>query len=288
MTRLPSFPRLTGRGFSSRPAWGLPILNTGSPQAVGLRAWWPVQPFTGIASTTLVKLADCGPSGGRYPAPLPSLATNFSTCFMHPTAGPVARGNTASTVGAAVTNGADFVNIPGSYNFAIFCRASHTLFEASALAAISFNGTDDLILYPYSTDANGPRVFWRDLGGTIINAANPIADGHLHDFCFVSYAANDHRLFVDGNQFATSTATGTAGPFSGMSLMGYSESGAQGYRGSICDFRLYDRAPSPALIKSMSDPASQWDLYLGGASSLVGLWSAPPATTGRSFATFFN
>ena len=238
-----------------------PYLNPRSRQAEGLRAWWPVVPFTGAASTTHMTIAESGPSGGRYPATLPSLASNFTTCFGHPTHGVVARGNTASTVGAPVTNGADLVEIPTSYNFAMFFRASHTLFEASALAAMSFNGTDDLIVYPYSTDANGPRVFWRDLGGTIINAAFAIADGHMHDFCFVSYASNDHRLFVDGNQFATSTATGTAGPFSGMSLMGYSESGGQGFRGSICDFRLYDRAPSAALIKAMSAPATRWDLY---------------------------
>lgn len=227
---------------------------------MGLKAWWPVVPFTGAASTTHMKIPDMGPSGGRYPAVLPSLASNFTTSQLHPTHGVVARGNTASTVGAPVTNGADFVGLPGSYNFAMFFRASHTLFEASALAAMSFNGTDDLIVYPYSTDNNGPRVFWRDLSSTLIGAAAAIADGNMHDFCFASYAANDHRLFVDGNLFGSSSATGTAGPFSGMSLMGYSESGAQGFRGSICDFRLWDRALSPALIKAMSVKATMWDL----------------------------
>jgi hypothetical protein len=235
-------------------------LNPKSPQAMGLKAWWPVVPFTGAASTTHMKIPDMGPSGGRYPAVLPSLASNFTTSMLHPTHGVVARGNTASTVGAPVTNGADFVGLPGSYNFAMFFRASHTLFEASALAGMSFNGTDDLIVYPYSTDFNGPRVFWRDLSSTLINGALAIADGHMHDFCFVSYAANDHRLFVDGHLFGSSSATGTAGPFSGMSLMGYSESGSQGFRGSICDFRLYDRALSPALITAMSVKATMWDL----------------------------
>jgi hypothetical protein len=266
----------SGRGAAgARPIQ--PYLNTRSQQARGLVAWWPVTPFTGVASSTNLRIEDRGPSGGRYPATLPSMASGFITGLAHPTHGFVAQGNDFNHAGAPVTNGADFVNIPGTYNFAVFCRCSHTFFEAAALDAWAFNGTDDLILVPQSTTANGPRVFWRDLGSNIINIAHaPAADGHMHDYCFVSYAANDHRLYFDGTLLASSTATGSAGPFSGFSLMGFSENATQGYIGRICDWRLYDQAPSPALIRAMTQ--ERWDLYWQPstrASTFVQTASAP-------------
>lgn len=237
--------------------------NRSSPQSLGLRAWWPVERFAGTASSTTRVLRDQW--AGKYHATLPSMASGFHFSQQHPVYGPMVMCSGSNHFGATITGAVDLINIPLSYNFAIFFRAGAPSFAAAANAAIAFDGTDDLIIYPYSTDSgNGPRVFWRDVGGSLINlnAGVPAANNVLRDFCFVSYAANDHRLFVDGAQVATSTATGTAGPFSGLRLFGYAENNTQNYIGRITDIRIYDRAPSPGLIRAMSDPRTRLDLFL--------------------------
>jgi hypothetical protein len=234
--------------------------NKTSPQAVGLRAWWPVERFTGTASSTTRVLKDH--AGRGHHATLPSLATGFHTTLNYARFGPAVLCSATNHVGALVTRASQLIAIPLTYNFAIFFRAGAPSFAAAALAAIAFDGTDDLIIYPYSSTSNGPRVFWRDLGGQIISLAGPAANTALNDFCFVSYAANDHRLFVNGFQVATSAATGTVGPFTSLSLLGYAENNTQNYIGRITDIRLYDKAPSPGLIRAMSDPRTRFDLFL--------------------------
>lgn len=276
----------------SRPGWPFTI-NRSSPQARGLVAWYPlssVDVATNLASACLFDVAQSAQARA---------ATSRWVAQPREPGWVVTRATVVTpNRGMALSNETTLASIPTTYAFAVFVRAAATAFAQTA-AVIGFGGTDDLLLYPYDDDAagDGPRVFWRDLGGTIINidTSLPAADGKYHDFCFVSYASNDHRLFIDGVQVATSAATGTAGPFDSVRLMGWADSD-QGFHGSAYDFRIYDRAPSPALIAAMTDPRTRWDLYqvpqrrAWQASALSGGITLEDLTLGveRSFAVNVN
>lgn len=242
----------------SRPTWPF-MINRSSPQARGLVAWYPIAQVDALTANPTARLFDFARN-----AQASTVGSFANYRVVTSTPGWVVSSTSAVTDmnSIAPLNESVLYGLPTTYNFAIFARAAAPAFGL-ARALIAFGGTDDLIVYPYDTNAgNGPRVFWRDLGGTIIdlNGGIPAADNKYHDFCFVSYASNDHRLFVDGMPVATSAATGSAGPFNSLRFMGWAD-GAQTYLGNAYDFRVYDVAPSPALIAAMSDPRTKWDLY---------------------------
>ena len=150
-------------------------------------------------------------------------------------------------------------DLPETHNFTVsfwFNSTSAAIDEA----ALAWNGTDDLVFYPNdsSSGSGGARVFWRDVGNNIINESGPDLSGEWHSFTFVSRAADDHEAYRDGVSVGTSSATGTAGPFSNI-LIGTFEPVNQAFDGLIDDVRIYDRALSANEIQELyADP---WGAY---------------------------
>jgi hypothetical protein len=256
-----------------RPPWPFGV-NTRSEQAKGLVAWWPLSNNDGCGGGSIITEML---HGDRYQAVLDT-ATPRPTRSGDPIFGQVLERAAATAAGAPVSNGADFATIPTTYDFGVSYWASGPALQTNARAAVSWNGTDDLVFYPFDDTASGVRVFWRDLGSSIINVGTNYADNVMHHFCFVSYASNDHRLFVDAQQVGTSTATGTAGPFTGMSLLAFADGAISAFVGKICDIRLYNKAPTPAMIRAMYDPLTRFELYQTPARRIFRI---PPYASGN-------
>ena len=76
---------------------------------------------------------------------------------------------TANTTRIDIAAKQSLIDLPTTYNFTVVFSARATA-PAAGRAAIGWGGTDDLLIYPYDNDSgNGPRVFWRDVGGSQIN-----------------------------------------------------------------------------------------------------------------------
>jgi len=141
------------------------------------------------------------------------------------------------------------IDLPTTYNFTILIRhKSNDLGTINAL--FSWSGSDDLVIYPNDPlDATGGyRVFWRDVGGSLITEAGPDLTGEWHTLAFVSRAADDHELFRDGVSIGTSVATGAAGPFSSVHI-GSFDTGSQFFEGNIAAIKIYARALSDSEIE---------------------------------------
>lgn len=81
-------------------------------------------------------------------------------------------------------------------------------------ALVSWNGPDDIVILDRDSVNAAPRVFWRDLGGSILNPGSPDTTNNTwHRLYFTTRASNDHELYLDGSSIATSTNTGSAGSF---------------------------------------------------------------------------
>jgi len=158
---------------------------------------------------------------------------------------------TANTTRIDIAAKQSLIDLPTTYNFTVVFSARATA-HAAGRAAIGWGGTDDLLIYPYDNDSgNGPRVFWRDVGGSQINIndGNPPV-GDYHQFTYVSKASNDHRLYVDGVEVGTSSDTGTAGPFNSVALAGWKDA-SQGLTGYLEYAYIFDRALTPYEIASI-------------------------------------
>jgi len=140
-----------------------------------------------------------------------------------------------------VSNAA-FNNLPATYNFTVSFWFKSEIFNTSS-AAVTFEGTDDIVIYP-NNSVIGPRIYWRNLGGNIISALST-QNRSWHHLVFTSRDSNDHVLYVDGIQVGNSTATGSVGPFSYLYIGKYP---GQQYNGLIDDVRVYNRALSATEI----------------------------------------
>ncbi len=138
-------------------------------------------------------------------------------------------------------------DLPLTYNFAVcfWCLRDNVGTEHAALA---WSGTDDLLIYPNDNveGSGGTRVYWRDLGGTIINETGPDLSVEWHHHAWVSSASNAHRSYRDGVSIGTSGASGTAGPFSEFQIGTFD---TQELEGRLNDVRVYNRALSVAEIQ---------------------------------------
>jgi hypothetical protein len=155
-------------------------------------------------------------------------------------------------------NYAAFDDVPTSYDFCIAVWGWQSA-EADGLAIWGWGGTDDLIMYPYDDfGGDGVRIFWRDLGGNIIDENSSTRAGAWHQIVFQSSASNKQILFVDGVRTDSSTATGTVGPFDDFWLSG--REGAQFYNGIIDESRITTTAKDGdwilAQYNAQSDPAT--------------------------------
>ncbi|GJL55828.1 MAG: hypothetical protein NPIRA02_29600 [Nitrospirales bacterium] len=111
----------------------------------------------------------------------------------------------------------------------------------SSYCMVGFNGSDDLMIYPNSSNgqSGGVRLFWRDVGGSHREGGSN-QNFIQHTLALTSNGVNRHRVYIDGKfSFGFSHSAGGAGPFSGLWLGGWEGSGSQNWRGRIHDFRLW-------------------------------------------------
>ena len=135
-------------------------------------------------------------------------------------------------------------SLPTTYDFTLLAISREDSDPNGDRALWAFGGTDDLLFYHFDKTVLRPRVFWRDLGGSIINTGTaPYGVGEWAQLAFVCRASNDHRVFVDGAEFASSTATGSAGPFNSLRIGGWAD-GSQWFDGDVAFFAIFDRALS--------------------------------------------
>jgi len=142
-------------------------------------------------------------------------------------------------------------DILSSYDMTISFWAELGVYE-NAGSLFSWEGTDDFVFYPYDNQGgDGIRIFWRDLGGEIMNQNGVTLSGWNH-FAFVSRATNDHEAYVNGVSVITSSATGTAGPWTDFNLCNRIEDTSQEYNGQVDQPVIWNTALSDAQILSIA------------------------------------
>ena len=194
--------------------------------------------------------------------------SKFSSNFSSSNWGYDAQGFAVTTGGIVID---DLLDLPATYNFTIWCRCARRNSYA-VRASIAWGGTDDLIMVPFdSSGGDGMRVFWRDVGGSLIDQNGvTLAETGLHDFAFLSRASNDHRGYVDGVEVDTSTNTGTAGPFNSLWLGAWKDGGQDFSNGTIQAVYIWARALLPTELQTLHvDP---WAFLVPQAPTLRRSW----------------
>ncbi len=128
------------------------------------------------------------------------------------------------------------------FSIVVRCRPNYAVNGVSAVVA--WGGTDDFLLYPNDSNAgNGPRVFWRDNGGNLINI-NTGSDiqNEWHDFVFTA-RNGDQNLYMDGILVGSATETFASNGFSEFGIGKWMEGGHK-FGGDIAGVYLYSRVLS--------------------------------------------
>jgi len=232
-------------------------MNLGSPQAKNLLAWWPLHYATGENTSDGAIRAVDSSLGGNNPADVDqSLSPGTASWTVFEDGNVWSSSWTDNPRLRVTTPTVELRDLPATHDFAIaFWFRSNG--AAGGDTAISWNGTDDLLIQPHEASGQA-RIFWRDLGGNIITVAGAASDLTVHHFCFVSRATNDHRAFVDGVEIGSSTATGTAGPFTDFWIGGWSSTA---WDGALRDVRAYNKGLTDAEIWALYDPRTRYDLF---------------------------
>lgn len=116
-------------------------------------------------------------------------------------------------------------------------------------AIFSWQGADDLVIYPNDDGVatGGVRVFWRDMGGSVINEAGIDYTNIWQNLCF-AWDGDKLRLYRDGLIAVTSASlTGTEGPFTDVWLNSFGGTG-QWAAAQIANCALWNRTLSPAEV----------------------------------------
>ena len=159
--------------------------------------------------------------------------------------------------GLQITGAAQsLIDLPTTYNFTVEIWAKRDSALASK-CAFGWTGTDDLMIYPNdaTVGSGGVRVFWRDVGGNLINESGPDLSGQWHQTVFLSRASNNHQAYRDGVSVGTSASTGTAGPFTGITIGAFGDVTTQPLTGDLLLVRVWDRVLSVTEIAALArDP----------------------------------
>ncbi len=105
-------------------------------------------------------------------------------------------------------------DLPITYDFTVSCWFNADV-QDNDRPYFSWSGTDDLVLYPNDdiSGTGGFRVFWRDIGGVIIDENGSDLSGTYYLSHFISRASNDHEAYRNASSVGTSSDNGPAGPF---------------------------------------------------------------------------
>lgn len=152
----------------------------------------------------------------------------------------------------------NIVSLPlGDFTASILFKATSA---KSANCVMAWGGTDDILIYgPESSPT--VRVFWRDIGGNLGTTTIPSLGDWCH-VCLVSRGDADHRVYINGVDALSSTASkASVGPFTTARVGQWADSVTQFFNGYIADPIFHNRALSPAEIALLAD---RTDPMLGG------------------------
>lgn len=173
-------------------------------------------------------------------------------------AGPYGKANSFAGSDRLSNTDVSLRDILTTYNTTISVISRRASYLSSSDAAVSWDGTDDFIIYPMDTNlGNGLRIFWRDLGGNIVNVnTESLANTWVHT-SFTTRASNDHEAYTNGSSVGTSTGTGSVGPFTAFYMGGWP---GQDWDGDIAQVIVWASARSADWItteyNNQSDPAT--------------------------------
>jgi hypothetical protein len=173
-------------------------------------------------------------------------------------------GDEASTTASAI------LNLPATHDFALVFWANPD--EVSSTAeSIGWDGSDDLYLYVNDDvlGTGGARVFWRDIGGSVISENGTDQTGNWGQYAFVSRAADDHEMYHNTASAGTSSGTGTTGPFSSFGV----SPGSPSYNGQMDELMLLSAAPSSAWLSHEYDQTND-------NATFWGTWTNVPVASG--------
>ena len=135
--------------------------------------------------------------------------------------------------------------LPATHDFSLLFRSNSNNNEATN-SAISWQGTDDAVIYPndgsgFSSLGNGGvRIFWRDIGGTIVNEAGTDLSNVWINMAFVGDSVNSRSVYRNNVLVGSDTTDGSgAGPFDEF-LMGRFP--GQSLDGRLADVSIFSRA----------------------------------------------
>jgi len=157
--------------------------------------------------------------------------------------------NAAGEYITLLDNSGDLVDVPTTYDWGVSFWAYATGYGES-LPAISWDGSDDIIIYPYdNVGGDGVRIFWRDVGANIIDENGATRTGWNH-YVFTSHANNDHRLYVNGVNIVNATDSGASSGSSDVRIGGNVGSG-QYYKDLIDEVAIFNETITPEFAQKL-------------------------------------
>lgn len=187
--------------------------------------------------------------------------------------GPFGKANSFVSTDRLSNTDAALVDILETYDTTLSVISRRTAY-VTVKAVMSWEGTDDFVLYPMDTSSlDGVRVFWRDLGGTILDGPEETLENTFIWNDFTTRASDDHEVYTNGVSGDTSSATGTAGPFSSFDIGGF---GTQHFDGDVAQVIVWKTARSSdytaAKRNNESDAVDFWGVAVQvefGVSSAI-------------------
>jgi Concanavalin A-like lectin/glucanases superfamily len=230
------------------PRWPF-TMNTDSPQAQGLLAWYPILPFSspflstrdmarGIANGT-------GYSGGVVTSSnlLGGPALTFSTDGIIDCSPPAVAGLSQISVSAWIHPTTAGQNSTGK------------ILESTPGSVIYFGYDGAATIFAHFFTTSGADPYARVTTGPVLGAMT-----HVVGSCSVGVA---NAMYFNGVSQILSTNDLGSGTVNAITILHVGNTGgvAQDFSGAMWDLRIYDRAIRSDEAWQMYDPATRWDLY---------------------------
>lgn len=235
------------------PPLGLPFeVNPTSPQAHRLRAWWPTIEYrggkglldrTGTYTLTVVN----GPAGQATP--------DVGSCLRFDTGY-----NKYALIQTRVTRGYPFTA-------SFWARLTAAAQSGKSATLVSESNYSDNRLGWRIQQSGAPQLSYilNDYTNTVqINGPNHGSyDNVWRHYVVISASATDHRFYVNGALYASSTSTANDVPRNQVSLgvNAYGGTLDHYYPGDLADIRIYSADIGSEGVRALYKPQTRWELY---------------------------
>lgn len=236
------------------PPFGVPfVLNRASPQAVGLRAWWPFGAGAGSLARDMATGRAHGTASG---APLVADSIGSARSFN-------------GTTDYIDVGSVEAVNIGGVLTLSGWINLSTWSFVGGGSGAILADCDASALNFQYGlgVNASGKLIaVWGAAGTPLTGSNTAISLNTWHHFAMVrsgSTGAWVATYYLDGlADGSVSTATNPSSQ-SGLAIGRYGGLGLGGYRiiGRLADIRIHNRDLSAAEVFQLCVPQTRWQLY---------------------------